>query len=402
MINRRYCNRMLLAIFGLLLLISPAPTPTIAAASTPPLVTPLAGAVRLDWRGDTGALRELDDGARPLVEIGGLQVPAALIALQAAGDAPLVPQITRLESAPWQGSLPAAKRPARQTIAGVLRPDLAAAPSPALPSSPIVLLRDGRIRGTRIAVLALTPVFAQDGAIRAVTALQATIPGAALLAQDAAALLAQAGPFIAGTPGPTNPAAAGAAWTVRVAQAGIQRLPATTLAAAGVSLTDPTKLHLYHAGVEVALEQRGSGASLELRFFAPKPGDSWNSADTYWLTVEATSGVRMITRSAQPGAASAGVAREQGVWHNNTLYDSTMPGPDGDHWFAGDMKTGPGLDPAVLAVPLTQTLGLAPGSTVLTVSGSAYTTGQHNLSVALGGELHSASWSGVGNWSESF
>src|SRR4029079_18253680 len=123
---------------------------------------------------------------------------------------------------------------------------------------------------------------------------------------DAAALLAQAGPFLAGTPRPSNPAAAGAAWTVRGAQAGIQRLPAATLTAAGVSLGNPTRLHLYHAGVEVALEQRGSGASLELRFFAPKPGDIWNAADTYWLTVEAPAGARMSTRSAQPGAASLG------------------------------------------------------------------------------------------------
>jgi hypothetical protein len=189
---------------------------------------------------------------------------------------------------------------------------------------------------------------------------------------------------------------------VRVTQAGIQRLPAATLTAAGVSLSNPALLHLYHAGVEVALEQRGSGASLELRFFAPKPGDIWNAADSYWLTVEATNGARMTSRSAQPGTAASAIAREQGVWRNNTLYDSNIPGPDGDHWFATDMKTGPGLDPVALTVPLTQTLGPAAGSTLLTVSGGAYTAGQHNLSVALGGELHSASWSGAGNWSQSF
>ena len=283
--------------------------------------------MRLDWRGDPSALRALGAAAQPLVEIGGLRLPATLVALQVAGDAPIVPQIALLESAPWQGSLPAAERPVRQTIAGDLRPDLAAAPSPALPESPIVVLREGHMRAARIAVLALTPVFMQDGVMRAVTALQASIPGAVPLAQDAATLLAQAGPFLTGAPGPSNPAAAGAAWTVRVAQAGIQRLPAATLTAAGVSLINPALLHLYHAGVEVALEQRGSGASLELRFFAPKPGDIWNAADTYWLTVESTAGKRMISRSAQPGAAGSGVAREQGVWRNNTLYESDHAWP---------------------------------------------------------------------------
>jgi hypothetical protein len=401
MINQRHCKHVLLALFGLLLVL-PTPGPTAAAAPAPPLVTPLAGAVRLDWRGDAPALRGLDSATQPLMEIGGLRLPATLVALRVAGDAPLVPQIALLESAPWQGNLPAVERPVRQTIAGVLRPDLAVVSTQALPESPIVVLREGRMRGARIAVLALTPVFMQNGAMRAVTALQATIAGASPLAQDAATLLAQAGPFLAAAPGPSNPVAAGTAWTVRATQAGIQRLPAATLMAAGVSLSNPALLHLYHAGLEVALEQRGSGASLELRFFAPKPGDIWNAADSYWLTVEATAGARMTSRSAMPGAAGLGVAREQGVWRNNKLYDSVLPGPDGDHWFAGDLKTGPGLDPVTLTVPLTQTLGVATGSTVLTVSGSAYTAGQHNLSVALGGEVHSASWSGTGDWSKTF
>ena len=372
MINRRHCNYVLLALLGLLLII-PAPSPTTAAAPAPPLVTPLAGAVRLDWRGDAPALRALDAATQPLVEIGGLRLPATLVALRVAGDAPLAPQVTLLESAPWQGHLPTAERPVRQTIDSELRPDLAVASTQALPQSPIVVLREGRMRGTRIAVLALTPVFMQNGAMRAITALQASIPGALPLTQDAAALLAQAGPFLAGAPGPSNPATSGTAWTVRVTQAGMQRLPAAALIATGVSLNNPATLHLYHAGQEVALEQRGSGASLELRFFAPKPGDTWNAADSYWLTVEATAGARMTSRSALPGAAGLGVAREQGVWRNNSLYDSVLPGPDGDHWFAGDLKTGPGLPAAALSVPLTQTLGVASGSTLLTVSGSAYT-----------------------------
>ncbi|MDQ2997548.1 MAG: hypothetical protein M3R61_10890, partial [Chloroflexota bacterium] len=368
MINQRHCNQIVLALFSLLLFVLPAPHPTAAAPPTPPLVTPLADAVRLDWRGDPAALRALGAATQPLLEIGGLRLPATLVALRIAGDAPLVPQIARLESAPWQGILPAVERPVRQTSDGDLRPDLAPAPSPALPESPIVVLREGRMRGARIVVLALTPLFMHQGSMRAITALQATIPGAAPLTQDAATLLAQAGPFLAAAPGPSNPAAAGTAWKVRVTQAGIQRLPTATLTAAGVSLSNPALLHLYHTGVEVALEQRGSGASLELRFFAPTPGDIWNAADSYWLTVEPTASARMTSRSAQPGAASAGIARERGVWRNNTLYDSTIPGPDGDHWFAMDLKTGPGLPSAALSVPLTQTLGLAAGSTVLTVS----------------------------------
>src|SRR4051812_43731656 len=103
MINQRHCNHVLLALFSLLLLVSPTPVPAAVAAPAPPLVTSLNGAVRLDWRGDAPALRALGAATQPLVEIGGLRLPATLLALRVAGDAPLVPQIARLESAPWQG-----------------------------------------------------------------------------------------------------------------------------------------------------------------------------------------------------------------------------------------------------------------------------------------------------------
>lgn len=403
MITKRYLQRILTTLTSSLsLLFLPAPVPSAAAPAAPPLVTVLDGVLRLEWHAAPAQLRSLDAAGQSLVEIGGLRLPAMLLALRVAGDAPIVPQLDRLESTPWQGHLPATQRPVRQTIEGALRPEQATAPDQSPPESPIVVLREGRMRGVRLAVLALTPIFSIDSGLRAVTELRATIPGATPLDTDAATLLASDGPFLAGTAGPTNSAATGATWTVRVTQAGIQRLPAATLVAAGLDLTNPALLHLYHKGAEVALERRGSGAGLELRFFAPEPGDIWNAADTYWLTVESAAGPPMASRSAQPGGAGAGVAREHGTWRNNTLYDSTVPGPDGDHWFAADLKAGPGLAPASLATPLTPTLALAAGSTQLTVHGSAYTSGQHSLQVTLGGETHSATWNGTGNWSQSF
>src|SRR5438128_12165713 len=111
MIAQRHCNRMVLALFSLLLLVIPAPGSTAAAPPDPPLVTPLAGAVRLDWHGAPAALRALGAVGQPLVEIGGLRLPATLVALRVAGGASLVPQIALLESTSWQGSLPSAERP---------------------------------------------------------------------------------------------------------------------------------------------------------------------------------------------------------------------------------------------------------------------------------------------------
>jgi hypothetical protein len=401
---RRHHLLVLIALLSSWLLSAPVFANAPAAPSSPPILTALAGAVRLEWRGAPAALRRMGDSApaQPLVTIGGLLLPAPLIALRVAGDAPIMPRIELLDSVPWRGSLPAAEQPAPQTIDGELRPALATPAARALPAAPIVVLREGRMRGVRIAVLALSPVFTQDGAARALTALQASISGAMPLDANATDLLSSSAAFLSAAPGPTNPAAGGATWTMRVTQAGIQRLPAAALAAAGISLGDPSRIHLHHGGAEVAMEQRGAGASLELRFYAPPPGDRWNAADTYWLTLEPTAGARMSTRSALPGAASLGSARDRGDWHNNTLYDSTLPGPDGDHWFAADLKTGPGLAPATLTIPMTPTLPLANGSVVLTVRGSAYTPGQHNLSVTIGAQTQNANWGGAGDWSQSF
>jgi hypothetical protein len=366
------------------------------------MVMELAGGVRIEWRGATQPDQSLNAASpgMPLVTIGGARLPARLVALRIAGSAPVAPQIEALTSQPWIGAPLAADQVVPQTISGEPRPGLAATLAPALPETPVVVLREGWMRGNHIAVLALSTIFSQDGAPRSVTDLRASIPRAAPLAESAADMLASESATPAAVAGPTNPAA-GKGWKIDVARAGIQRLTAAALAAAGVPLRAPEKLHLRHAGVPVALEQRGGGASLELRFYAPPPGDRWNAGDTYWLTAETTPGLRMAARSGAPGtAALRSTARERGVWRHNTVYDSHLAGLDGDHWFAADLKTGPGQPAATLSVPLTPTLLLIAATTVLTLTGGAYTSGQHNLSVVLGGQTRGASWSGAGAWTQ--
>jgi hypothetical protein len=111
----------------------------------------------------------------------------------------------------------------------------------------------------------------------------------------------------------------------------------------------------------------------------------------------------MSTRSAVPGAAPLRTfATERGVWRDNRLYDSHLAGLDGDHWFAADLKTGPGQPAATLAVPLASPFQPLAAPTVLTLTGGAYTAGQHNLAVVLGGQTRSATWSGAGEWTQTF
>lgn len=383
----------------------------------------------LAWRraSAAGPAGVLDAPPWPQVEIGGARLPAQLIALRAAGDTPVIARLDALESAPWHGVLPASEAVVPRTAAGELRAGLSAQADRRLPSSPVTVLRDGRLRGTRIVVLAVSSIFEQAGQLRMLQRLEATVPQTAPLADSAAAaqvvmsdrapgttsLATSAALPVAATqapavPIPANPAAARASFTIRVGEAGIQRLPAEALSAAGLDLAtlDPRRLQLQHAGAAVALEERGTADGKldpgdELRFYAPTPSDRWNASDTYWLTVESTPGLRMGSRSALPaGAPLRSTALETGAWQHNAVYDSTLAGPAGDHWFAADLRTGPGQPPASLTVPLTPSLPLAAGTVTLTITGSAYTAGQHSLAVQMDTTTSKTNWSGAGTFSQ--
>jgi hypothetical protein len=370
-------------------------------------ITTLDDGMHFRWRLPHGSFSILSSQSSiPEVEIGGARLPAKLVALRLVDGTPAVPQIHRLDSQPWAGAIRSVDPLIPQTIAGERRPALAARSAPALPESPVVVLREGRMRGARVVVLAISPIFAAGSQPHVATHLEATLPGATPLAESAAQLLAPAAPFLASAPGPTNPAAMARSVRVRVTYPGLQRVTGADLAAAGLNIStlDPKQIHLRHGGVELAIEERlGSDGKLdlsdELRFYARPPGDRWNAADTYWLTVEPTPGRRMVARGALPGAATPrSTAVERGVWRGPALYDSLLPGPDGDHWFAADLKTGPGQPPMSITAPLTAALPLAAGTTTLTVTGSAYTPGAHNLQVRLGASAKLVTWSGVGDW----
>jgi hypothetical protein len=394
-----------------------------AAPPEPPEIAPAAGGIRITWQAETGAVPSKQLPTWTEATVGGYQVPAQLVAVR-LDESPAAPRVERLESVPWTGALPtpaeqlpprtapdAEERPALQmevsTVpCGALQPDAGSVIcnlQSALPS-PVVVLREARVRGVHLALLAITPVFVKEGALHAVTELEATLPGAKLLDADMSGLFAETGPFLASAPAPTNPAAAQRAWTIRVTQAGIQQLTGADLAAAGVPLGDTPRLQVHRAGREIALDMRDGGdGRLDtgdvLRFYAPAPGDRWNAADTYWLTLAGSAGRRMTIRGASPAAAPlTTTAVERGVWRQNTLYDSTLPGPDGDHWYAADLRAGPGTASATLEAPVAASLPAAPGTTTLILSGSAYTAGTHQLQVAIAGVSQVVTWSGAGPW----
>ena len=299
------------------------------------------------------ALRDL-----PRQQFGGYELPVALVPLRLE-SAPLpqaAAQISVLESAPWEGVLQPAALQEPPVLGG--DPLAALAPSEPFPSQPLFVLRAGTARGVRIAVMAFSPIYrdAATGELRQVVRLDARVPGRSPLTVDVAGLLdpsdeGQMAPAaaVAEQFPPTNLAALKRSVKIEVTRAGIRRLTGAMLASAGMASSNAAKLHLWRNGARLPLHVidangKVDGANDEVRFYAVRPGDRWNAADIYWLTVEAGDGPRMAQQSAaHTGAPVRTSAMERGLWQDYRVYDSNYPGPDGDHWYHADLKTAPSM-----------------------------------------------------------
>ncbi len=356
--------------------------------------------LRLEWPG--GALAAM---APP-------ETTTVALLLPAAGDA--APRITTLRQLPWSGDLPTpAALPEREQLDGTSYPPLAGfAPVPT-PAAPISLLREGLLRGQRVGVYALSPVYAAQGTAFRVELAEALVPGARPIdTMDLARLAAR--PFVTDAPAP-DPLAAGPAWRVTVREPGIQELGAAELAAVGLDLAriDPANLRLRQQGRNVPLELLRDGGGV-LRFYA-EPGDRWNATTTYWLTVDQGSGATMASRDATAtDAPLLTTALERGAWRSNRILETRLPGPDGDRFFSADLRVIPPPERPD-SVVATISPGLPPaGPPRLTLQGETLRSGRYTLCVRAGAQPTSpgyspctdggeperaANWSGQGPWS---
>ncbi len=308
------------------------------------------------------------------VDLSSAPIPPApqLIALHLPDDADPTPQIVASASVPWAGD-------------------------GSRPSAPLLLLREGRLRGQRTVVYALHPLY--------LTSLSAYVPRATPLEENAAWTSDPNAPFLISAPAPA-PRASQQAWTIRVEQAGIQTISATALQSAGLSLLDPARLHMWRGATAVPLEllHDSGGIFGELRFYAPPPGDRDNSTDTYWLTVESSAGP-LIARADAPPTGTVPCqdsALARGTWNTRTFYDSRIPGPDGDHYFAAELRIANAqLNSTTVTATLSSDLPRTSGPITITIAGASMFSATHTLSVTLANSVQTTTWAGSDIFSRS-
>lgn len=384
----------------------------------------------------------------PQMRIGDYVLPMLLETVLLSTETQVTPRIDALTSDRWLQALPQAEA----LIPPVVDWQSLAPPTfrekQTIPTAPVFLLREGRMRGMRLGVIAISPFYTEAGVTKLALAVRATIPGAHQLSvQEAGALtdgraVATRGSASAFTSfsqapvalqppavGPTNRAATKDAFKLQVQAAGIQRFSGADLLAAGMGQgTVLANLQLTEQGRLLPLEIRDSDglldATTEVRFYAPpsaqsmQVGDRWNATTTYWLTSEPTAAVedrpRMATRNAFPKVAILRqTAYEQGIWEEKQIYESNMAGVDGDHWFGAklEIETVQPDNPASYpykSITLTHALPLDSGSaatSLFTLTGSARSVATHTLHVNLGGIVQPLTWANrmfYENWQHTF
>ncbi len=413
------CAVILSLILGFVLLTG---DPVSAQPITPPedlTVNSSMQGVTVIWRNLPAARRQAEPTwmTWPKVDIQGMTMPARLIAVRMSKDTASTPQVRTLRSQPLAAVLASATQTAQpipQLLEGDLRPDLAPPVATRLPNKPVVLLRQGRLRGVRVAVYAVLPFFEDAAGLQEVTELRFLLPDASLLETAENSFPLDGGNLVLKDLADPYTRASQQAIKIVVSRAGLQTISGAELAAAGLEIDalDPTMLHLELQGQAVGLDIVGDkdgrlDGEDELRFYAPEPGDRWNQTDTYWLTVQNTAGLRM---AASPPATATTSARTDGLavgrWQPGVLYDSNLPGPDGDHWFAANLRTGPQQQPMTVTVPIPSPLPILTDTATFTVTGSAFTAKQHRLVVesvdAQAAFSRTLEWTGTGDWTQSF
>ena len=345
----------------------------------------------------------------PTSRYNGYELPMQLFTVALPDDAPpATVQILELNAQPYTAELLPGPVLVPPALDWEPDPSIPPAETVALPTSPAFVVREGKVKGARIAVVAVSLLFEENGIVKVVQSIRAGVPGTEPITTDLATWLAQrVNAAAAASPEavvvPTNPDAQRAAVKLIVSRPGMQEVTLAALQAAGATTTTPAKFRLTVNGAKVGLHLAGD----RIRFFAPTVGDRWNLASTYWFTWDAADPSTAAT-ALDNGAGSAGLAYERGMWEKPILYESLFAGPDGDHYFTRDLKSGPGVTTQVtVTIPLTPSLPFANGTSTVTATmavtlrppNSSCQSGlpNHTLEMRFPGQTVTAGWNSAPN-----
>lgn len=350
----------------------------------------------------------------------GYELPMQLIAVEAPNIGEASITILHLESQPWAGELTPAAPLQPQVIEWGGEESRQVVEEVKLPTAPAFVLRQGRIHGVLTAVIAISPLYAQQGSLQIAQRLSVKIAGAQMMDTSLTGASLTSASTVASSPcteapqapqnfgenlGPTNPIAAKNAVKIIVDKAGIQEFTGEALTQAGLDLNtlDASKLRLDYQGGPIALQAEGliSGklaSTSILRFYAPNVGDRWNTTSIYWLSVDVTNGLRMATRDVTPaGATTRTTAIETGVWRQNQFYEPRRAGADGDHWFYTPLFPPASLQAAAtyssnVTVAIEHRLPSVSGTSTFSLNLTTSSGGQYMLQVAIPGDPQNLSW----------
>lgn len=287
-----------------------------------------------------------------------------------------------------------------------------------LPPAPVFLLREGRMRGQRVGVLALSPLYRDEhDEIKVALTVSAMISGAVPI-NDLTELFLKSTPMApdesdaANDIATRNPTVGGHGIKILVDAAGIQQVRGAALIDAGFSIgSDLYGIHLRHKEHDLPLDVRDDDGRLdaETRFLfyaAPSAhsmevGDRWNMQAVYILSFDGWIGPRMKIRSVLPAAAPMRTtAFQEGIWADYKYYESNMPGVDGDYWYSEKMVVDPslignptGYAPRTASIDNTLPAALGSGEEAsYMLTGSARSIAEHSLQVYVSSQTETATW----------
>jgi Peptidase family C25 len=276
-------------------------------------------------------------------------------------------------------------------------------------SSPIHLGTPVLVRGHRVVVATLqSRVYGYRNAIQRVISFDGTISN--VTQTNEYDLLRGSAPFLATSTAPHR--YTGKEWRVTINTPGMQKIPATLLRSLGIASQGSHlgRLIIQDAnGTMIPVDRTGLNDNQldtadSLVFYAPPNNDRWNTKQTVWLRINDTTAGGMTTRVISDTASMVQTsAYELAQRQAPLIYEPTIAGEDGDHWFLQRIRTDNTTPASEITIsPTWKGTAVAPFVTKAMITGNAIdsTAGPHILNLTLNRLSSNITWVGVGAWQQ--